>query len=306
VEAREIHHSDIETSTINTNNSSIPIPGFSTNKQKPAAPSIMADQRKYTSKLEKSRILIIGGSSGLGFGVAEASLENGALVTISSSNQTRINNAIEKLQKSYPSAKDRIFGVPVDLANPDTTEQELERLFNATVEKMGGEKLDHVIYTAGDALATMSISDMSMQRILKAGQIRFFAPLLAAKFIQTHVKQTYKSSYTVTTGSVSEKPIPGWSVTGSFAGGHHSMVRALALDLKPVRICGVSPGAVDTELWSSMPEEERNSLMDTLGKKLPTGRVGQVEDVVEAFLAIMKDANITASMVRTDGGGLIM
>lgn len=68
----------------------------------------MADQTRYTSKLHQKRILVIGGSAGIGYAVAEASLEFGGIVTIASSNRDRIDQAIEKFQDAYPSAKDRI------------------------------------------------------------------------------------------------------------------------------------------------------------------------------------------------------
>jgi NAD(P)-dependent dehydrogenase (short-subunit alcohol dehydrogenase family) len=144
-----------------------------------------------------------------------------------------------------------------------------------------------------------------MQNIVRAGQLRFFAPLLLAKFLPTYLISSYKSSYTITTGTTSEKPVPNWSVVGSYAGGHHSMVRNLALDLKPIRVNGVSPGAVDTELWS-MPTEEKDRMSKAIGEKMTTGRVGQPEDVAEAYLAIMKDRNMDGSVVRTDGGYMLM
>jgi NAD(P)-dependent dehydrogenase (short-subunit alcohol dehydrogenase family) len=120
----------------------------------------MPDQTKYTSKLNGSRILVIGGSSGIGFCVAEACTENGALVTISSSNADRVQKAVRKLNGSYPSAKERIFGLTVNLSEANTLEQELKTLLEETVKKMGGEKLDHVIFTAGDALAMIKLEDM--------------------------------------------------------------------------------------------------------------------------------------------------
>ena len=100
-----------------------------------------------------------------------------------------------------------------------------------------------------------------MQNILAAGQIRFFAPLLLAKHLPRYLIQSYKSSYTITTGAVSEKPIPNWSVIGAYAGGLHSMVRNLALDMKPIRVNGVSPGAVDTEMWDHHGEEKKQEIM---------------------------------------------
>jgi NAD(P)-dependent dehydrogenase (short-subunit alcohol dehydrogenase family) len=265
----------------------------------------MADQQKYTSKLHGSRILILGGTSGIGFCVAEACLESGASVTISSSNPDRISSSIDKLKTSYPSASDRIKGVPCDLSSADTLESELEKLFKETVKGNEDGKLDHVIFTAGDALSVIKVGELSMQNILKAGQIRFFAPLLLAKFLPTYLVNSRKSSYTITTGSISEKPIPNWSVVASYAGGHHSMVRNLALDLKPIRVNGVSPGVVDTELWR-MEKEEKEALMKALAGKMTTGVPGNPSDVAESYLVILKDANMDGSMVRTDGGGLLM
>lgn len=265
----------------------------------------MPDQQKYTSKLHGARILILGGTSGIGFCVAEACLESGAHVTISSSNPDRISSSISRLKSSYPSADSRIRGVKCDLSNPDTLESELENLFKATVQGNTDGKLDHVIFTAGDALSVIKVGELSMQNILKAGQIRFFAPLLLAKFLPTYLVNSRKSSYTVTTGSISEKPIPHWSVVAGYAGGLHSMVRNLALDLKPIRVNGVSPGVVDTELWR-MGKEEKDAFLKGLGEKIPTGVPGHPSDVAESYLAILKDANMDGSMVRTDGGGMLV
>lgn len=260
------------------------------------------DQLKYTNKLLNSRILIIGGSSGLGYAVAEATLEHGALVAISSSNETRIQTAISKLQNAYPSFTSNIHGLTVDLSNPDTLEDQLSSILKRATETLGG-KLDHVVFTAADALAPMKLADMTVARIQAAGTLRFLAPLLLAKFLPTYLNSSYRSSYTITTGGISEKPSPDWSVIASYAGGHHAMVRNLALDLKPIRVNGVSPGAVDTELWR-MSDEQKEGMFKVLGKKNMTGRVPGPEDVAESYLAILKDWNMDASVVRTDGGYL--
>ena len=84
------------------------------------------------------------------------------------------------------------------------------------------------------------------------------------------------------------------------------MARGLALDLKPVRVNVVSPGAVDTELWKGMTEEAKGEMFKAIGEKVPTGRVGRVEDVAEAFLYCMRDGNVTGSMVSSNGGALLV
>ncbi len=265
----------------------------------------MSNQNKYLSKLSDTRVLIIGGSSGIGFGVAEACIEYGAFVTIASSSQSRVNQTLSTLRSSYPSSASKIFGSTIDLSQADTLEDNYKRLFEQIVEQMGGQRLDHVIYTAGDALATQKISDLTMDSIIRAGQLRFFAPLLLAKFLPSFMTQSYKSSYTITSGLISEKPTADWSVVAAYAGGHHAMTRNLALDLKPIRVNCVSPGIVDTDLWR-MPREEKDRLLKEVGDKAPTGRPGHAEDIAETYLAILKDANMDGSIVRTDAGsGLV-
>ncbi|KAL6711496.1 hypothetical protein ACN47E_004430 [Coniothyrium glycines] len=246
----------------------------------------MTDQTKYTSKLRDSRILIIGGSSGLGYCVAEACVEHGAYVTISSSNASRVDSAVSRLLTSYPSAKSHVFGLTVDLSNADRLEEELKTLLESTKQKLDGELLDHVIFTAGDALAMIKLEDMNIQNIMQAGT-------------------SFKSSYIITAGAVSEKPMPHWSVIASYASALHATVRSLALDLKPIRVNGVSPGAVDTELWR-MPQEQKEQAMKSMAEKMATGRPGQPEDVAESYLGLLKDWNIDGSMISTNGGSLIM
>lgn len=92
---------------------------------------------------------------------------------------------------------------------------------------------------------------------------------------------------------------------GSYAGGHHTMARGLALDMKPIRVNAVSPGAVDTPLWA-MPEAEKQEIFRGFEKKMVTGRIAQVEDVVEAYLYCLKDRNVTGSVISTNGGTLLM
>ncbi|KAF2733785.1 NAD(P)-binding protein, partial [Polyplosphaeria fusca] len=199
----------------------------------------MADQKKYTNKLLNACVLVIGGSSGIGYAVAEAALESGAIVTISSSNPQRVATKVQSLQSAYPSSSSKVHGVVADLSNPSTVESEIERMFKQAVEPLESKHFDHVIFTAADALSMMPLKDMSMEKILKAGQLRFFAPLLVAKYLPHYLTNSHKSSYTITTGGISESPVPDWSVIGSYAGGHHAMVRNLALDLRPIRVCGV-------------------------------------------------------------------
>ena len=265
----------------------------------------MAPQSKYASKLSDTRILIIGGSSGIGFGLAEALIEyHAAFIAISSSNPSRVNTAIKRLKQSYPDSQTQIQGLPCNLGDQDTLESNVKQLF-ADLD-LGGNKLDHLVYTAGDKLAAARLSSVDMPFAIKAGMVRFFGPMMVAKHAPAYLKSGPDASITLTTGAVSEKPVSDWGVVASYAAGLHGMTRNLALDMKPTRVNLISPGAVDTELWDGMSKEQRENLYERLKQGCSTGRVGRVEDVVESYLYVMRDGNISGSVISTNGGHLIM
>ncbi|KAL9532334.1 Short-chain dehydrogenase/reductase [Sphaerulina musiva] len=263
----------------------------------------MSDQVKYTQKLQGAKILITGGSAGIGYGVAEACLENGCNVTISSSNDTRVQQAVAKLSAAYPSAaaQNRIRGFACNLGEEKTLEAEVKRLL-----ELVGNGIDHVVHTAGDGLATMKLEGIEMEGVKKAGMVRFFAPLFLGKLAPKYMNPGPASSIIITTGSVSERPLPDWTVVNSYATGLQGMVRGMALDLKPLRINLVSPGVVDTELWKDMPEDVKRGMFAEMEKKIPVGKVGQVVDVAESYLYLMKDRNVSGAMVSTSGGHLLV
>jgi NAD(P)-dependent dehydrogenase (short-subunit alcohol dehydrogenase family) len=159
---------------------------------------------------------------------------------------------------------------------------------------------------SGDKLATTSIHDTTFESILAAGQVRFFAPLLVAKIGYKHLNPGPNSSIILTTGVVAERPIPNWSVVASYAAGLHGMVRNLAVDLKPIRVNLVSPGVVQTELWSSLSQQERDNTFKGISENVPTGHVGTPEEVAEAYLWLMKDSNVTGVVASSDSGSKLV
>jgi NAD(P)-dependent dehydrogenase (short-subunit alcohol dehydrogenase family) len=264
----------------------------------------MPAQSRYISKLAKISVLIIGGSSGLGYGVAEALIEYSASrIIISSSNADRVQKAISRLQSSYPDSKTKLQGVTCNLSDRENLEGNIKKLFESL--ELDGGKLDHVVFTAGDSLAQKPIGEVDLDFIIKAGMVRFYSPMLVAKHAVKYLNPGPASSITLTTGAVFQKPIPNWTVVGSYAGGLDAMARQLSLDLKPIRVNVVSPGGVKTELWDGMPEDKRQALFDSFSHMTTTGTVGHVEDVVEGYLWSMKDKNVTGTCISSNGGQLI-
>lgn len=260
----------------------------------------MSGPQKY-AKLKGTRILIIGGTSGIGYAVAEASIESlAAAVTVSSSSQARVLETVSRLKATYPSTATEISGFTCDLSDSSTLDANLHQLLVGECKQ-----LDHIVYTAGERLSFKAITEMDVPFIAKAGVVRFYGPLMVAKHAAKVLPATPTSSFTLTSGAVGEKPIPGgWTVQASYGAALHGMTRGLALELAPIRVNLVSPGPVDTELWDHMETEQRARALERMGQTTLTGRVGRPEDVAEAYLYLMKDSNVTGTVVSTSGGTL--
>jgi NAD(P)-dependent dehydrogenase (short-subunit alcohol dehydrogenase family) len=260
----------------------------------------MSDAQFFTSKLRNKRVLVIGGSSGVGLAVAQGCIESGAHVTISSSNPSRIECAVKTILSAYPSASERIQGHACDLSSADV-EKNLETLF----EQVG--KLDHIVHSAGDALAVTALEDVSLEKLHAAGQVRTFSALLAAKVGSKYLEQSNACSITFTTGSIAERPIPGgWAMIALFATGLIGLSRQLAFDTAPIRVNRVALGAVDTDLWAGMPPERKEAFMQSHADKVLTGQFGKVEDVAETYLYLMRDGNATGSVIHSNSGALLV
>ncbi|KAK5446382.1 hypothetical protein LTS15_009721 [Exophiala xenobiotica] len=276
--------------------------------------------RKYTTKLADTSVLVIGGTSGIGYGVAEALIESAvANLYISSSQQTRIDDAISRLKSTYPdetSTTTNVIGLPaVDLADENNLESNIKALFEAIPSESSsgapsGTKpvLDHIVFTSGDSLGIKPLDDVDMSFFKRCGMVRFFAPFFVAKYGRHYLKPGPGSSITLTTGGVSEKPMPNWSAIAPWMTGLHGMCRGLALELKPIRVNLVSPGAVATELWdaSFTDPNAKEAAFAMFGKKMATGAIGRVEDVAESYLYAMKDKNVTGTVLRSDGGSFLL
>lgn len=213
--------------------------------------------------------------------------------------------AVSKLQTAYPSASGRVSGHACNLNDEATLESNLAALLDKTTSQ-ASNPLDHAVFTAGDALASAKLAEVDMAFIKKAGMVRFFAPMLLGKLLPAYLRPGPASSFTITTGAVSEHPIPDWSVVGSYATGLHGLTRQLALDLRPLRVNLISPGAVETELWDGLPADKRGEMMEGFAAKMATGRVGRPEHVAESYLYCMRDENVTGSVISTNGGHLVM
>ncbi|KAJ9107189.1 hypothetical protein QFC19_002849 [Naganishia cerealis] len=264
---------------------------------------------KYTSKLQGSKVVVIGGSAGIGYAAAEASLESGAHVYLASSSSTRIEAAVSRLttatHQSPTATGGSVQGRAIDLGSDDSVRQFIDWVSaDTTVGKARG--IDHVVFTAGDALRLGDLMDTDLEDAKGALEVRFWGALRVIKFTHSQMKDRGRSgSITLTSGTVAYKPAKGWAVASGMGGAIESITRGLAVDLAPTRVNCILPGAVDTPLWDPLPAQVKAGMMRQFEDKLLTGRVGQAEEVAEGYLFLMKGSYTTGTCIVIDGGAML-
>jgi NAD(P)-dependent dehydrogenase (short-subunit alcohol dehydrogenase family) len=254
---------------------------------------------KYSKKLHNKRVLVLGGTSGIGFCVAEACVEFGAIVTVASSKQPKVDKTIQRLTTSYPGAKDRVSGATCDLAS-EHVEEELKRMFEFATKD---GKLDHVVNTAGDSFGLIKLADITAADIQRQGSVRYVGMLLMAKLAPRYMNVSSESSITSTGGVNSTKPGEGWSTIAGWGAAKEGMARGLAVDMKPIRVNCVAPGAIETEFFDTIGGGGmRERIVELYKSKTLLGKIGKPEDMAEAYLYLMRDAYVTGITLVSDGG----
>lgn len=261
---------------------------------------------KYVNKLAGKRVLVLGGTSGIGFCVAENALENGAIVTVASSRPESVDKTLSRLRESYPDLKNNISGHVTDLRSNDAEAAIIELLKFATSD--GKYRLDHIVSTAGDSIPLQPISKFEgVNTLIPAQRVRLVAPMLIAKHAPgTYLRISNQSSMTFTGGVNTYRPRTNWVLPALGGAALQGLVRALAVDLRPIRVNLIEPGAIDTELFSkTFTGEQLEAFRETFRKQCLTGEIGKPEDMSEAYLYIMRDAFITGQTILSEGGLLL-
>jgi NAD(P)-dependent dehydrogenase (short-subunit alcohol dehydrogenase family) len=237
--------------------------------------------------LRNKRVVVLGGSSGIGLAVAQQAAEQGAELVVVSSDAQRIQRAVTTLGGSAE-------GRTLDL----TDEHAIEAFF----QKLGS--FDHLVYTAGDSLQLGELAVTDLKKARHAFELRYWAALASAKYAAAQIRAG--GSIVLTSGIAGQRPRKGWVLSASVCGATEALTRALAVELAPIRVNAVSPGVVRTNLWQNMSEQDRESMYVRVGKTLLVSRVGEASDIARVYLYLMQEGFSTGQIVVVDGGTLLV
>ncbi|MDF3337462.1 SDR family oxidoreductase [Mycolicibacterium septicum] len=232
--------------------------------------------------LKNARVLVIGGTSGIGLGVAEAVADRGGIPIVVSRNQSNVDRALAGLGGNGR-------GMTVDLRDPTS--------LSHLVDEVG--QIEHLVFTAGESLTMVGLADLTAAAITDFTGTRFVGQLQAVR--EFAPKITPGGSITLTSGTAAEKPGLGVLPT-AICGAINAMTRALAVELAPLRVNAVAPGPIETPLWSALGEVDRDAVYEQFASDLPAGRIGQPTDTALAYVYLMEQEFGTGVVLTVDGG----
>jgi NAD(P)-dependent dehydrogenase (short-subunit alcohol dehydrogenase family) len=238
-------------------------------------------------------VVVIGGSSGLGLAVARRSLAGGAAVVIVGRSRRRLDAARAELAHAAPEAG-RLRAYPADIGDL----AQVTELF----ERVG--RLSHLVVTAADLPYGPAVS-LPEESMVRAVRSKILGPLFAAQRAAPRI--TTPGSITFTSGVAASRPAPGGALAATVNGALEAMVRALALELAPIRVNAVSPGWVDTPVWDQLATPDvKNARMADMAARLPARRLGRPEDFANAVAFLIDDAFVTGTVLHAEGAQVLV
>jgi NAD(P)-dependent dehydrogenase (short-subunit alcohol dehydrogenase family) len=234
--------------------------------------------------LQDQRVVVIGGTSGIGLAVAKAAVAEGAKVIVGSSSERKVS-----------AAKDKVPGAEA-LAIDVKDEAKVEAFFNAV------GAFDHLVFTAGD-WASFGGGPLATLDIAGAGAgfaVRFWGAITAIKHASKQIREG--GSITVTNGMIAHKPRKGAAISTAMAGAVEHLTLALSVELAPTRVNCVCPGLVRTGIWNGIPEDQREERFKKMTERLPIKRICEPSECAEAYLYLMRGGYTTGQVLRVDGG----
>lgn len=240
----------------------------------------------------KGKVAVVtGGTRGIGFATAKKFLENEAKVVLLGSKQETVEKAIKELKQIDSSYE--VIGFYPNLSS----KEEMSEVFKKVKEIYG--RIDILINNAGISSKT-KIEDYSEEEYDKITNLNIKSVFNCSKQIIPYLKET-KGVILNTSSMVSIYGQPSGVMYPTTKFAVNGITKSLARELAPqgIRVNAVAPGIINTDMVAKLPKE----MIEPLIKTIPFGRIGEPEDIANAFLFLSSNLSsyITGVVLSVDG-----
>lgn len=240
----------------------------------------------------KGKVAVItGGTRGIGFATVKKFLENEAKVVLLGSKQETVEKAIKELKQINSSYE--VIGFYPDLSS----KEEMDEVFKKIKEIYG--HIDILINNAGISSKT-KIEDYTDEEYEKITNLNIKSVFNCSKEIIPYLKET-KGVILNTSSMVSIYGQPSGVMYPTTKFAVNGITKSLARELAPygIRVNAVAPGIINTDMVAKLPKE----MIEPLIKTIPFGRIGEPEDIANAFLFLSSNLSsyITGVILSVDG-----
>lgn len=243
--------------------------------------------------LQGKTAIVTGGTRGIGFAIVKKYLEDGANVAIAGSRKESVDKALAQL----PDYEGRVMGIWPDLCDPQAVAESFARV----KERFG--RVDILANNAGVSSRT-SLYDYTMEEFNKIIDLNIKAVFVCSQAAARIMKEQGGGVIISTSSMVSLYGQPSGCAypTSKFAvnGLTKSLARELAKD--HIRVNAVAPGVTKTDMMSALPQD----LVDRISAGIPLGRVGEPQDIANAYLYLASDlaSYVTGVVLHVDGAAM--
>jgi len=235
--------------------------------------------------LEQQKVVVMGGSSGIGLATVRQLAARGAAVVATGRDAGRLRDAVGSL-----GSEARVTTAVVDARERAS--------LDAFFAQQGG--LDHLVLTLSGGEGAGPFAQLDLAALRRGFEDKFWPQIEAAQAAVPYLRAGGSITFI---GSISARIArPGTAGLAAINGALEAMVGTLARELAPSRVNAVSPGVIDTSWWDQMPAQARAELFRQEAAALPVGRIGQADDVAKAVLLLVENGFVTGTVLACDGG----
>ncbi|WP_409076477.1 SDR family oxidoreductase (plasmid) [Pantoea sp. C3] len=238
--------------------------------------------------LKDKHLVVIGGSSGIGFSVAQKASMQGAEITLIGRNSDRLGEAKNLLQNQGARIR-------ATLAIDAHDHMALRHLFPLI------EPFDHLVSMVGDAMGG-GFLNADMALIEQVMHSKFLTNVLIGKLASEKVSDGGSLTFTAGTGGRAQH------ACASYVGnqGIVSLTQGLAAEIAPrCRVNCVAPTWTVTPFWRHQPVEQVEQTRQHFADIIPLGRTAELDELADAYLFLMKNDFITGQQIAVDGGVML-